>query len=89
MANMRRAKASARGRKARLGREALRETVFGLADTMEQSLRRASHIVFVLTLIDTRNDDVSEPIAFVASEAHDRLGEACSTLNRLFRVLGP
>ncbi|HEX3674958.1 MAG TPA: hypothetical protein VHU87_11850 [Rhizomicrobium sp.] len=81
MTNMRHGKA--RGRKRPSGREELRKAVFGLADAMEQSLRQASHIVFVLTLLDTRHDDISEPIAVVAGEARDKLHETKTSLLKL------
>jgi hypothetical protein len=50
-------------------------------------LRQAAQIVFVLTLLDTRHDNISAPIAVVAGEARDKLEETRVSLERLFRLL--
>jgi acid phosphatase class B len=86
MTNMRRAKAPARKRARRPARADIRSSVFLLADEMDIPLRRASQIVFLMEMIDTRQGDEAQAIAFVAGEVRDKLDQVSSALAKLFRL---
>jgi hypothetical protein len=65
--------------------DALSEAVFRLANDIEEPLREAIHLVHVLSLLDTK-DDEHEAIAFVANRAETLLKSAKEPLLRIFSV---
>ncbi|HEY2068596.1 MAG TPA: hypothetical protein VGG48_03490 [Rhizomicrobium sp.] len=78
MANKRRAKAAAR--------PAVRQQMLELVDSLETQLRVASHLTFVLCMIDPRPNEEFDAVIYQAMEIHDRLETATALQRRLFRL---
>jgi hypothetical protein len=62
------------------------ETIFRLLSEMEEPLREASHLVRIISLVDSKHDGDQASITFVATKAETHLSAASATLRSLYAV---
>jgi hypothetical protein len=66
----------------------LSKSVFLIASEMEEPLCDAMHFAYVLSLVEIRESNDYESIAFVATKARVNLERVHSALRQLFEICG-